>query len=443
MEPEVRYANFVIRMPDGTVKMINPLTGREAWCVPGRSSRPIANDIPAGAKPLEAHVPEDYCNFCETKYKNTPPEKDRLVSRDGALVSLPDMPASKLSESVAEFRRIPNLFEIITYEYWANNYGYKLSPKNGRRMEMYLSEEEGRRHAIGTIHLKLQLSGRKAEDIEKLPESEKLRMAEAFFGGSHELIVARRHYKEGAAYDMELASSGEMTPEEHFHYTRATINAIQDIYLQNRYVRYVVTFQNWLRPAGASFDHLHKQLVGLDAWGTFIEREAQVVRGNKNVYNEDVVNFAGYQNRIIAENEHAVLFADVGHRYPTLTIYSKSRNLRPWEHAPEEVRGVSDLIHAAHAAQGSQISCNEEWYYAPRDSLDRIPWHVLIKWRVNNPAGFEGGTAIYVNPIGPFDVRDAVVPRLYELRDRGRIGGCRIAEECSCEPNSLRYLEQP
>ena len=134
---------------------------------------------------------------------------------------------------------------------------------------------------------------RKPEDIERLPESEKLRMAEAFFGGSHELIIARRHYREGAGYDVELASSGEMTPEEHFHYTRATINAIQDIYVQNRYVRYVVTFQNWLRPAGASFDHLHKQLVGLDAWGTFVEREAQVVRGNKNVYNEDVVNFAG------------------------------------------------------------------------------------------------------------------------------------------------------
>jgi len=443
VEPEGRYANFVIRMPDGTVKMINPLTGREAWCVPGRSSRPIANDIPEGAKPLEAREPEDYCNFCEAKYANTPPEKDRLVSRDGALVSLPAVPASRLGETVAEFRRIPNLFEIITYEYWADNYGYKLSPASARRMETYLAEDAGRKHAIGTIDLKLRLSGRRPEDIERLSESEKLRMAEAFFGGSHELIVARRHYRQGAAYDVELASSGEMTPEEHYHYTRATIHAIQDIYLQNRYVRYVVTFQNWLRPAGASFDHLHKQLVGLDAWGTFIEREAQVVRGNPNVYNEDVVNFAGYQNRIIAENEHAVLFADVGHRYPTLAIYSKSRNLRPWEHEPQEVRGVSDLIHAAHAAQGSQISCNEEWYYAPRDSLDRIPWHVLIKWRVNNPAGFEGGTAIYVNPIGPFDVRDAVVPRLYALRDQGRIGGCRIAEECPCEPNSLRYLDRP
>jgi hypothetical protein len=66
----------------------------------------------------------------------------------------------------------------------------------------------------------------------------------------------------------------------------------------------------------------------------------------------------------------------------------------------------------------------------------------LIKWRVNNPAGFEGGTAIYINPIGPFDVRDAVVPRLYDLRARGIVGNFRIAEECSCEPNPLRYLDE-
>ncbi len=429
-------------MPDGTIKMIHPLTGREAWSVPGRSSRPITNALPEGARPLDPREVEDYCNFCQAKYWNTPPEKDRLVMRDGALTSLSGLGAKQLSDTVAEFRRIPNLFEIITYEYWVENYGYKLSPKNARRMEAYLSTDEGRRHVLGTIEMKLRLSGRLAEEIEKLSEMDKIRLAEAFFGGGHELIIARRHYKPGATHDVHLASSGELTPEEHFQYMQFTVQAIQAIYADNRYVRYVVTFQNWLRPAGASFDHLHKQLVGLDAWGTFIEREAQMVRQNPQVYNEDVVNFAGYQNRIIAENDHAVLFADIGHRYPTLVIYSKSRHLRPWEHTPEEIRGVSDLVQAAHCAQGNQVSCNEEWYYAPRDSLDRIPWHILIKWRVNNPAGFEGGTAIYINPIGPFDVRDAVVPRLYDLRARGIVGNFRIAEECSCEPNPLRYLDE-
>ena len=42
----------------------------------------------------------------------------------------------------------------------------------------------------------------------------------------------------------------------------------------NRYARYVVVFQNWLKPAGASFDHLHKQLVAVDERGAQAEYAA-------------------------------------------------------------------------------------------------------------------------------------------------------------------------
>lgn len=87
---------------------------------------------------------------------------------------------------------------------------------------------------------------------------------DAFFGGGHELIVAKRHYREDAIDSNDLCSSGDLTPEDHLLYFMMTINAMEDIYDENRYVRYVSIFQNWLRPAGASFDHLHKQLVALD-----------------------------------------------------------------------------------------------------------------------------------------------------------------------------------
>jgi len=63
----------------------------------------------------------------------------------------------------------------------------------------------------------------------------------------------------------------------------------------------------------------------------------------------------------------------------------------------------------------------------------------LIKWRMNVPAGFEGGTNIYINPVSPIDLRDKVVPRLYKLRDEGSIATIRIAEECKIVPNPLKY----
>ena len=69
-----------------------------------------------------------------------------------------------------------------------------------------------------------------------------------------------------------------------------------------------------------------------------------------------------------------------------------------------------------------------------------MPWRVVLKWRISNPAGFEGGTKVYVNTIDPWQLRDKVVPRLLELRAEGRIASTiNIATECSCAVNSLKY----
>jgi hypothetical protein len=69
-----------------------------------------------------------------------------------------------------------------------------------------------------------------------------------------------------------------------------------------------------------------------------------------------------------------------------------------------------------------------------------MPWHVLIKWRINTAAGFEGGTGIFINPLTPLELRDRIVPKLYALRDEGRISPkIRLAEECKISPNPLRY----
>jgi galactose-1-phosphate uridylyltransferase len=230
-----------------------------------------------------------------------------------------------------------------------------------------------------------------------------------------------------------------MSPEEHYQYFNFTIDAMRDIIANNRYVRYISVFQNWLRPAGASFDHLHKQLVALDEWGSSLQHQTKMVREDPNVFNEYGVNFAAHHNLVFAENEFAIAFVGIGHRFPTIEVYSRSVAGNPFDQTPEEVRGVSDLVHSVHAALGSQVSCNEEWYYTPFDSIYKMPWHVLLKLRVNIPAGFEGGTGIYLNPMTPPELRDKIVPRMYKLRDEGKVTGYRVAEECSVVPNPLKY----
>ncbi len=57
---------------------------------------------------------------------------------------------------------------------------------------------------------------------------------------------------------------------------------------------------------------------GIDDRGMASHREVQMLRSNMNMYNEWAVDYAASRNLIVAENDHAVLFAGFGHRYPTL-----------------------------------------------------------------------------------------------------------------------------
>ncbi len=428
-------------MPDGTEKHINPFTGTEVWFIPGRKNRPTFTAAPSTPKKIKKKVPEDYCNFCPNRYLNTPPEKSRLVNENGHYKIQEHVRPEDIRKHEPVFRRIPNLFEIVTINYWKKNFDYRLSEGNKRWKESYLSSAMGREHVLSIIDLKLKYSGYSDGEIKSIAMDEKFKMADAFFGGGHELVIPRRHYTENADYHSQLFSSGELTPEEHFQYFKFTIQSMEDIYKNNRYVRYIAVFQNWLKEAGASFDHLHKQLVALDEWGVSLEREMDLAYRNPNMYNEYAANYAAYNNYVICENDHAIAFVDLGHRHPTIAIYSKSHRCRPSSQTDEELRGFSDLVHAIHAAAGAQISCNEEWYYMPRDSVIPIPWHILIKWRVNIPAGFEGGTKVYVNPMSLTELRDHMVPRLFSLRQQRKIAWFNIAEECPVRPNSLQYYK--
>lgn len=427
------------RMPDGTIKQINPFNNTEVWCVPDRGRHAsIITQPPDSPEPLEHTHPESYCHFCEDQYVNCPPEKTRVFSDDkGRLREIDRMDAGKINDRYAEFRRVGNLFEIVTYDYWVKNYGYEMNDKNRKWMDDYLGSPKGLEHVLNVLRIKLDRLG---IDFDSLSLEEKLERVEPFFGGCHDLIIGRRHYAKGAKHMHQICSSGSLTSDEHYLYIRIAVDAMTDLTQQNPFVRYVSVFQNWLRAAGASFDHLHKQMVALDEWSVQMEREVTELRRNPNLYNEAAVNFAIYNSLMIAENDYAVAFAEIGHRYPTVAIYSKSANVRPYEHHDKEIRGMSDLIHAVHCALGPLTSCNEEWYYSPVDSIYNMPWRVLIKLRLHTPAGFEGNTKIYINPISPLRLREEIIEALYAKRDQKKIEkSILIGDEVSRKPNPLKY----
>ena len=430
---------YLTHLRDGTIKQINPSTGTRVWTVPGRGNRPLAQ-AEVDSSPVSDTDWTRGCAFCSARYLETPPEKARiLLDEEGEWRLIEHMPAEHLFDTLAEFRVVPNLFEIVSYNYWHENYGYELPPHVAEHKEAYLSTAEGRRHVASVQASKLRQLGKSAEEIPSLDDERSLCGANAFFGGGHDVVIARRHWADGAKTSAELAYSGSLTPDEHEQYIRLTLLAMRRLYEANRYTRYVAAFQNWLRPAGASFEHLHKQLVAIDEHGANTDQVLTRVRENPNFFNECSVNYASYHNLLVAENDSAIAFAGFGHRYPTIEIYSKSAKVHPWEHSDKEVREISDMIHAMHAASGPNLASNEEWHHAPIDLDVPMPWRINIKWRISTMAGFEGDTKIYINTISPDQIRDITTARLRELRTAGSIAEMKIAEECSGAPNPLMY----
>ncbi|MFT3889542.1 MAG: DUF4921 family protein [Arachnia sp.] len=430
---------YLTELRDGTVKQVNPFTGTQVWTVPGRGNRPLGASGPA-PRPLEEGQDRRACAFCQERYLETPPEKSRVIRVGDGFETRHGTPAEELFDTVAEFRRVPNLFEILSFDYWHLNYGYDLPDWIQRRQEDYLASPAGRAHVLSVVEAKLRASGHSPEVIAALGERDLLHRGAGFFGGGHDVVIARRHFVDGATDDAQLASSGTLTPDEHGAFIAYTVEAAERMVTFNRFARYVTVFQNWLRPAGASFDHLHKQLAAIDEHGNQQAATIRRVAANPNVFNDDAVGYAARCGLIIARNEHAIAFAGFGHRYPTIEVFSTSEASLPWEHAPEEIRAMSDLLHAMHAATGAEVASNEEWHYRPIDTPLAMPWRVMLKWRISTLAGFEGATKIYLNTIAPGTLRDRVVGRLRELRGLGVIApGLAIADEAIIAPNPLRY----
>ncbi|SJN41381.1 DUF4921 family protein [Luteococcus japonicus] len=427
------------RLPDGTVKQRNPFTGTQVWTMPGRGKRPLPASLDEPT-PLPPGGGVPGCAFCPGHHLDNPPERSRLVRDGGGWRTLASLSARELDDTQAEFRRVPNLFEICSLDYWRLNHGVEPGAEIVERVQQYLSDEAGREHLRRVWLLRSRFTGGGDPSVDDLRQA-----ALGWFGTTHELVIPRRHHVDGATQSSDLTSSGRLSVHEHRAYVALTVQAMADLYAANRAARYVSVFQNWLKPAGASFEHLHRQVVAIDEVGEHVQAAADALARNPRAFNEYGLDMALRHGLMLAANDHAIAFAGFGHRYPSVEIYSLSPRREPWLLSDEERDGMADILHAIHAAGGRKLSCNEEWHHRPpalEDGVgavgeETIPWRIVLKWRISTLAGFEGDTKIYLNTLSPWDVRDRVLPELLKLREQGHIAPVQIGDECDVESGSI------
>jgi galactose-1-phosphate uridylyltransferase len=441
--PSAEPVRVLVQLPDGTVRQQSPLTGTVVWTVPGRSNRPLPSALPAPS-PLPATARDDTCAFCPGRYLDTPPERSRLVLDPQSIDPEPwqilrSLPAEHLHDTVADFRRFPNLFEILPFDYWHANHGYQIPAEAAERARGYVATPAGREHVLALMRTRMRAVGAPDAQVTGAPAELLLDDAGPLFASSHDVIAARRHFVDAARTTDELASSGDLTAAEHHAFLALTVDALADLNAIP-HARYVAAFQNWLRPAGASFDHLHKQLVAIDEYGPLMTRILGMLAHEPDLFNTAVTDPAAHDRLVIAENGHCIALAGVGHRYPTVEIYATGTAQLPWEHAPDALRAVSDVLHACHVATGRLVPTNEEWHYRPVDATAAMPWRINLKWRVSTLAGFEGGTKINVNTISPFTLRQRMVDTLVALRAAGRIEPMSLGDECAHRTRALQYV---
>jgi hypothetical protein len=108
-EPAESAVQPLTRLPDGTVKQVNPVTGTKVWTLPGRGARPLGLTRPAPL-PLDPADHDRHCAFCAGRLLETTPEIARLVRDADGWREIRGLTAEQLDDTVPQFRRFPNLF---------------------------------------------------------------------------------------------------------------------------------------------------------------------------------------------------------------------------------------------------------------------------------------------------------------------------------------------
>ncbi len=157
--------------------------------------------------PIDPADSDRNCAFCPGRALETTPEIARLVREANAPSGWREMVGLTAEESVdaspAEFRLVPNLFEILSFDYWHLVHGWQPTPRPcGPTSVPIWRHQPGAStwRALARIRMAARAADRGGAGSldEPLDEEDLEREAVGLFAGNHQVVVARRHFVDGA-----------------------------------------------------------------------------------------------------------------------------------------------------------------------------------------------------------------------------------------------------
>lgn len=220
--------------------------------------------------------------------------------------------------------------------------------------------------------------------------------------GVHEVIV------ESSLHNMTLAlmddiQIGEILAAHHQRYQALA---------QNPFIKSIIIYKNHGKNAGTTLDHPHSQIVGTAIVPKHMRTQYEVATSYYDdngacLYTDLIEHELKAGTRIVMENDRFVVFHPFASRRPFETWIMPRLHQNNFGQASEE-----DLQNLARVLRTTVLKLykgldNPDFNLvidsAPlgEERTDFYQWHLRIIPRIVQPAGFEIGSGIYINPALP------------------------------------------
>ena len=232
--------------------------------------------------------------------------------------------------------------------------------------------------------------------------------------GVHEVIIETPEH---------LATTGSLTEAQLTDVLKVYRDRLR-VHLSDPRLRYVQIFKNVGEAAGASIEHLHSQLMGLEFVPAAIVEELagcrdHQARTGRCVFCELVEQELAAGARIVVDSDEVVALCPYASRFPYEVWLMPRRHTARFEDSDDRllggvargllgvVRGIEKLLASSGVAS---VGYNYVLHSAPFDSSDpcHYHWHIEVLPRAVKQAGFEWGTGVQINPVAPEEAAAAL-----------------------------------